>query len=79
MGGYFSFNPPNEKIEGYGVYSCPYCDGRFATSDLYLRHVVKSHKDWTAYPGPPDLEKYRQLLEGKNNKSKVADMAEAND
>lgn len=61
-----------------GPYSCPYynCDGRFASEDLYVRHVVKSHAGWTAYPGPPDLEKYRQLHNGK--KSKLADMVEAN-
>jgi hypothetical protein len=26
----------------------------------YLRHIVKSHKGWTAYLGPSDLEKYSQ-------------------
>ena len=45
-------------------YSCPYCDNRFETHDLYVRHVVKNHKGWTAYPGPPDLEKYRQRKNG---------------
>ena len=73
-GGIFSFSPPNGDING--PYSCPYCGGRFTTSDLYERHVVKGHKGWTAYPGPPDLERYRQLHNDK--RSKLADMAAAN-
>ncbi len=60
-----------------GAYSCPYCESRFTTSDLYLRHVVKSHAGWTAYPGPPDLEKYRRLQNDK--RSKLADIAKTNE
>jgi hypothetical protein len=57
-----------------GIYSCPYfdCDNRFATSDLYLRHVIKKHPDWTAYPDPQDLEKYRQVQHVKDKDSSKA-------
>ena len=64
----------NDDYGGNRPYSCLYCDDRFTTSDIYLRHVVKSHKGWTAYPGPPDLEQYKRL----HDKSKVADIAKEN-
>ena len=63
-GGEISLCAPNDEMKESakdnnidGPYSCPYCDNRFATDDLYLRHV-KSHEGWTAYPGPADLEQY---------------------
>lgn len=58
-----------------GPYSCHYCNGRFTSSDLYERHVVKSHKGWTAYLGPSDIKQYEKLHDSDNrSKSKVADM-----
>lgn len=64
-----------EAAEENSPYSCPYCDKSFHSEDLRVRHSVNIHKGWSAYPGPPDLEKYRQLYNGR---SKVADMAAAN-
>lgn len=56
--------------------SCEYCriiDGNgniypFDSSDLYLRHVVKRHKGWTARPGPADIEKFKRELNEKEHK-----------
>lgn len=31
----------------------------FSNTDSLERHVVQGHQGWTAYPGPPDLEKYK--------------------
>lgn len=73
-GGEILLQPPDGDNDG--SYSCPYCDSKFDSEDLYVKHVVKRHVGWTAYPGPPDLEKYRRLQNDK--KSKLADMAEAN-
>ncbi|MGC1132328.1 MAG: hypothetical protein WA941_05870 [Nitrososphaeraceae archaeon] len=42
------------SIKGY--------DTTFSNADLLKRHVVQRHAGWTAYPGPPDLEKYRREL-----------------
>jgi hypothetical protein len=49
-GGEFSLCAHNKEMKGVvndntidGPYSCPYCDNRFATDDLYRKHV-KSHK-----------------------------------
>lgn len=44
---------------------CPYCsiigyDATFSNEDLFIRHVVQRHQGWTAYPGQPDLEKYKR-------------------
>ena len=50
---------------------------RFGTDDLLIRLSVNKHKNWPVYPGPPDIEIYRQL-QNRNIKSKVADMAAAN-
>jgi hypothetical protein len=44
------------------------------TTHNYEVHVVTKHPGKPAYPGSPDLEKYRQLQDDK--KGKVADMAE---
>lgn len=61
-GGGNSLCSPNEegevpakdnKIDG--PYSCPYCESRFATDDLYRGHV-KSHKGCTPCAGPADSE-----------------------
>ena len=62
-GGEISLCTPDEEMKGSakdnsidGPYSCPYCDSRFATDDLYREHV-KSHKGWTR---PVDLEQYKK-------------------
>lgn len=62
-------------VQENGPYSCPYCDKHFDSEDLRVRHSVNIHKGWSAYPGPPDLEKYREF---HRDGSKLADMAEAN-
>jgi hypothetical protein len=57
-----------------GPCCCPYCDKHFDSEDLRVRHSVNIHKGWSAYPGPPDLERYREL---HRDGSKIADMAQA--
>ena len=77
-GGGILSHPPNgdkEDISMQGPYCCPYCDKHFDSEDLRVRHSVNIHKGWSAYPGPPDLEKYREF---HRDGSKLADMAQAN-
>lgn len=72
-------HPSNGDIKDnggeHGRSSCPYCDKSFDSEDLRVRHSVNIHKGWSAYPGPPDLERYREF---HRDGSKIADMAEAN-
>jgi hypothetical protein len=54
----------------------------FTSSDLYIRHVVKSHKGWTAYPGSADIQKFEREFREKtirSIKSKVAEISKANE
>lgn len=49
---------------------CKYCTIlgyiiSFDNSDLLERHTVERHSGWTAFPGPPDLEKYKRELKEK--------------
>jgi hypothetical protein len=53
--------------ESSSNHKCPYCDIQgygmgFNNTDLLEKHVIKRHPNWTAYPGPPDLEKYKRDL-----------------
>jgi hypothetical protein len=51
-------------------YKCPYCsivgyDAAFSNTDLFVKHVVQRHPGLTAYPGQPDIEKYKRELKEK--------------
>jgi hypothetical protein len=79
-GGEILLHPPNgdEKDNSMqGPHCCPYCDKHFDSEDLRVKHSINIHRGWSAYPGPPDLEKYRELHNGRS-RSKLADMAAAN-
>jgi hypothetical protein len=58
------------QARAFSSHRCPYCsingyDIEFDSTDLLERHVIQRHAGWTAYPGPPDLEKYKQELNQK--------------
>lgn len=63
------------KSFDYWKDGCLYCGYKPRTTHDYEVHIVTRHPGKPAYPGSPDLEKYRQLQ--NDRKSKVADMAEA--
>jgi hypothetical protein len=65
-------NDTNDTLHtSMDAYFWPYCSigngnsntTSFDTLDLKERHVIKKHPGWTAYPGPPDLQKYEKELE----------------
>lgn len=64
---------PSSQIshqENSSTHICPYCHIQgysmgFCNTDLLERHVIQRHAGWTAYPGPPDLEKYKHQLNEK--------------
>ncbi|MGC1133595.1 MAG: hypothetical protein WA941_12295 [Nitrososphaeraceae archaeon] len=54
-----------QQVANSSTHRCPYSSIKghtvtFSNTDLLETHVVQRHPSWTAYPGPPDLEKYKR-------------------